>query len=225
MTIRRTSLDLFTSRVTIGTIAILLGISLTACGGNSDGASGTMAPGDSSTPWPTETDGEIPIENPAPTPVAEETDAKALADFQSALDLSSNTAKATGLTEVWDDSEGVTSLIVVWDTKNKQSVSLDVELNSAEVGEFEYMTPAIAQGDLDSITKGENEGGFINYTSDKAFFIKTNIDGEEYVTTYTLDSSGQLATAKTYVGGDLLGSVTFSYSITAEGQKALDSVK
>ena len=225
MTVRRTYLDLVTSRATVVALAVLLGVSLTACGSKSNNGSSTNAPGDSSTPWPTSTDTEIPIENPAPAPVADKNDDKALEAFQQALTTSTQSAKATGLTEVWTDSDGVKTLIVVWDQAKQQSISLDVELDSADIGEFEYMTPAIAQADIDSIKSGDSENGMVNYTKDHAFFVKTDIDGEEYITTYTLNNKGELGTAKTYVAGDLLGSVQFTYSITADGKTAIAATK
>ena len=224
MTVRRTYLDLVTSRASVAALAVLLGVSLTACGSKSNnGSSGSssMAPGDSSTPWPTSTDGDIPIQNPAPSPVAPNTDAKALDAFQQVLNASTAAAKSNGLTEVWTDADGVKTLIVAWDPKKQQSVSLDVELDSADIGEFEYMTPAIAQADVDSIKKGDSPNGVLNYTADHAYYVKTDIDGEEYVTTYVVDSKNLIASAKTYVAGDLLGSVVFTYSITDDGKKAL----
>ena len=182
-----------------------------------------MAPGDSATPWPSGTDTEIPIENPAPNPVATTLDKDAMTALEAALAKSTSSAKSTGLTEVWTDSEGTKSLVVVWDQKTKQSITLDIELESAEVGEFDYMTPAIAQADLDAIKAGDP--GFVNYTEDRAIYVKTSIDGEDYVTTYVLDASGNIASAKTYVSGDLLGEVVFTYSITEDGKNAIAAVE
>lgn len=223
MSVRRSLQGSVTSSSVLAFCAIVIGFSLTACGSNSPSGSDTMAPGDSATPWPSGTDTEIPIENPAPNPVATTLDKDAMTALEAALAKSTSSAKSTGLTEVWTDSEGTKSLVVVWDQKTKQSITLDIELESAEVGEFDYMTPAIAQADLDAIKAGDP--GFVNYTEDRAIYVKTSIDGEDYVTTYVLDASGNIASAKTYVSGDLLGEVVFTYSITEDGKNAIAAVE
>ncbi len=141
--------------------------------------------------------------------------------YRSALEASRKSAGTDGLTELWYDTDKELVQIVVQDPKSKKFVSYDVTDETLYPIDGSAMMPARLLAELDGLITGELDKGSVMTANAGGFVITNTIDLIEYVTTYTVDDAGRIATASIIADDEPLGNVTYSFTITAEGKKAL----
>lgn len=188
---------------------------LSACG--NDATTATSSPSSSAI----ETSAPLPSV-PAPTASAVEEDVAK--SFRTALENSIELAKSDGMTEVWSDADGVAALVVAWSPEREISSTYDIEVDEGEAGDFEYTTLAVALADLDSLEAGDYEGGVVSKSANGDYVIQLSLEGDIYLSTYRVNSAGLIVSGDAYVADELLGSMLIDYSITPQGQSALDAV-
>lgn len=148
-------------------------------------------------------------------------EAQAESSYRSALELSSKAAATLGLTELWYDTDDALVQIVVQDPKSKRFVSFDVADEAVYPIDETAMMPTRLLAELDGLIAGGIDQGSVITGNQGEFIITNTIDLIKYVTTYTLDGQGCIATASIVADEELLGTVTFNFLITAEATKAL----
>lgn len=148
-------------------------------------------------------------------------EAQAESAYRAALKLSSNAAGTVGLTELWYDTDDELVQIVVQDPKSKRFVSFDVADEAVYPIDETAMMPTRLLAELDGLIAGGIDQGSVITGKQGEFIITNTIELIKYVTTYTLDAQGRIATASIIADEELLGTATYSFSITAEGTRAL----
>jgi hypothetical protein len=145
-------------------------------------------------------------------------------DFRAALFKSQESAAETGLTELWFDTDGVVVQVAVQDPKTKTCVSYDVNADSVFEMDETSMMPARTIAELDGLVAGGNDQGSVISNAPGEFTITNTIDLSNYVTVYTLDSEGRIAKSVISSDDEPLGEITYTYSVTEEGQAALTAL-
>lgn len=189
-------------------IAVLLALTLTACS-QSDATPETSV----------STAASLPAVEPSTTPNVIEPAAESA--YRSALEISATSAEADGLTELWYDSAQELVQIVVQDPQSKKFLSYDVTDEALYPIDLSAMMPARLLAELDGLIKGGLDEGSVVISSSGGFVITNTIDLTIYVTTYTVDDAGRIATAEIVADDEPLGKITYIFSISAEGQRAL----
>ena len=165
------------------------------------------------------TDASSPASEPSATPNLIEPVAEA--SYRSALEASATSAGTAGLTELWYDTDENLVQIVVQDPKSNRFVSYDVTDEALYPIDVSAMMPTRLLAELDGLIKGGLDEGSVVSSSSGGFVITNTIDLTKYVTTYTVDDSGRIATAEIIADDEPLGTVTYNFSITADGKRAL----
>jgi hypothetical protein len=189
-------------------IAVLFALSLTGC-------SQTDATPDPSV----SAAASLPATESSATPNVIEPAAESA--YRTALEISATSAEVNGLTELWYDSAEDLVQIVVQDPKSKKFVSYDVTDEALYPIDLSAMMPARLLAELDGLIKGGLDEGSVVTSSSGGFVITNTIDLTKYVTTYLVDDAGRIATAEIIADDEPLGTVTYNFSITAEGKRAL----
>ena len=161
----------------------------------------------------------LPAIEPSAAPNVIEPAAEAA--YRSALEASATSAETAGLTELWYDTDRSLVQIVVQDPKSKRFVSYDVTDEALYPIDLSAMMPARLLAELDGLIKGGLDEGSVITSSSGGFVITNTIDLTKYVTTYTVDDAGRIATAEIIADDEPLGTVTFNFLITADGKRAL----
>ena len=160
-----------------------------------------------------------PVAEPSATPNVIEPAAETA--YRSALEASSASARESGLTELWYDTDKDLVQIVVQEPKSKRFVSYDVTDEALYPIDETAMMPTRLLAELDGLIKGGLDQGSVVTSPSGGFIITNIIDLTVYITTYTLDDAGRIATASIIADDEPLGTVTYNFLITTEGGKAL----
>jgi hypothetical protein len=148
-------------------------------------------------------------------------EAQAESAYRTALEASNSAAETLGLTELWYDASVELVQVLVQDPQSKRFVFLDVLEDANYPVDKNSMMPARLLAELDGLIAGGLDQGSVITGSQGEFIIINTIDLIKYVTTYTLDADGRIATASIIADEELLGTVTYNFSITPEGMQAL----
>lgn len=148
-------------------------------------------------------------------------EAQAESAYRTALEASNSAADTLGLTELWYDANLELVQVLVQDPQSKRFVFLDVLEDASYPVDKDSMMPARLLAELDGLIAGGLDQGSVITGSQGEFIITNTIDLIKYVTTYTLDTDGRIATSSIIADEELLGTVTYNFAITSEGKQAL----
>ena len=156
-----------------------------------------------------------------PTATPNEIEPDAEREFRTALVKSQESAAEVGLTELWFDTDGVMVQVAVQDPKTNTYVSYDVDADAVFEMDETSMMPARTIAELDGLVAGGEDQGSVISSAPGEFTITNTIDLAKYVTVYTLDAQGRIAKSVITSDDEPLGEITYSYSVTKEGEAAL----
>lgn len=195
-------------KLTIAFVAGALAIGVSAC--SKDAAS---------SPTPTDSAASAPSIEASASPNLIQPDA---ADaYRTAIGASEKSAATSGLTELWYDTDQVLSQVAVQDPASKKYVIHDLNDETALYITQDAMMPARLLGELDGLIKGGEDRGSVVSNKPGEFVITNTVDLIVYVTTYTLDTQGRIASSVIIADDEPLGNITYKYEVTAEGKAAL----
>lgn len=169
-------------------------------------------------------------ETVAPQPTAIETvapneiDKDAEAVYRKAISASQNSANSNGLTELWFDSEGQLVQVSVQDKSGSLFVTQDMLDESVYEVDESAMMPAMLLAELDALAVSGSNYGYIVFDESQRIEVSNTIDDIIYVTTYEISEDGLISKAIISAESEPLGEITYSYSVTKEGQAALDAL-
>ena len=193
---------------TIAALSIVL--ALTACGskGASPSASGT------------------PVGSGVPTPmVSNDIDPNAAKGYRDALKASLAAMQSSGLTELTYDTDNALIDVLAYDPSNKRVVEQDVEFGDAEELDDSATMPNSLLDELDGLESGTgSDSGSIKSPSAGTFVVTSFLEDTTYVSTYTLDSAGRIATSTIVMDGDSIGVTKYEYSVTKEAKAAFKAL-
>ena len=132
--------------------------------------------------------------------------------LRAALDVSLAAMRTDGLTEVWRDADGATTLVQVYDPVGGHAVSSDIASGTAELVDVDSLSLPWLLADLDEVDVTE--------AADRAFEVTGSYGDGEYAVSYTLDEQGRIDSV-TVSGADVSGTGTLSYTVTDDGRAAL----
>ena len=84
--------------------------------------------------------------------------------------------------------------------------------------------PAMLLAELDALAVSGTDFGYVVFDDQKRIEVSNNIDDIVYVTTYEIGQDGLIYKATITAEDEALGVITYTYSITQEGQDALDAL-
>ena len=146
--------------------------------------------------------------------------------YRNALELSLETANSTGLTELWTDAAGALVTVVVQDANNGMCAQSDLVVKDTQMIDSDGMMPSVLLAELDGLEASTGtDVGYVKSTSSDTIEVANFIDDIHYVTRYTLDDSGHIASARQFAEGELAATATFTYSVTSEGARALKAIQ
>ena len=153
-------------------------------------------------------------------------DPNAAKSYRDALQKSLAAQAATGLTEIWKDPDGNLAQVVAFDVSMQKGVQHDIVADTAQELSADAMMPTVLLDELDAL-EGNAATDIGSVTSQKpgTFTVLNHVDDSKYVSVYTLDAQGRIATAEVNVDGDLSAVATFTYSVTDEGKAAFAKLK
>ena len=163
---------------------------------------------------------------PDPTGTGNVIDVDAAKAYRVALEKSLASQADSGLTEVWQDSDGNLAQVVAFDVANGKAVQHDIVADSAQGLTGDAMMPTVLLDELDAL-EGNAATDKGSVTSQKAgsFTVLNHVDELKYVSVYTVDAQGRIGTAEVTVDGDLSATAVFTYSLTAEAKAAFAKLK
>ena len=165
----------------------------------------------------------------APQPTAIETaapneiDKDAEAVYRNAITASQKSANSNGLTELWFDSEGQLVQVSVQDKSGSLYVTQDMLDESVYEVDESAMMPAMLLAELDALAVSGSNYGYVVFDELQRIEVSNTIDDIIYVTTYEISEDGLISKAIISAEAEPLGEITYSYSVTKEGQAALDA--
>ncbi len=193
-------------------VIVTVTLFVSACGGSKVAA----------TKSPTITPSEVPSQSASPNDVSP-TAAKA---YRKALELSLASAQSTGLTELWRDSSGSLVTVVAQAAHDGICAQADLVTKDTQVIDSAGMMPSVLLDELAGLENNSGtDTGSVTVPKAGTFVVKNFVEDIHYVTVYTTDSEGRIATAAQQTEGDASATATFTYSLTAEGKKAISDVK
>jgi hypothetical protein len=160
-----------------------------------------------------------------PSESANEIEPDAEREFRAALVKSQESAAEKGLTELWFDTDGEMVQVTVQDAKTKTCASYDIDADAVFEMDETSMMPARTIAELDGLIAGGEDQGSVITSAPGEFTITNTIDLSKYVTIYTLDPEGRIAKSVISSDDEALGEITYTYSVTKEGEDALDALK
>lgn len=166
-----------------------------------------------------------PTLDAGPTPSPNEIEPNAEQEFRAALVLSQNAAAESGLTELWFDVDGELVQVTVQDADSDTCASYDVDADAVFELDETSMMPARTIAELDGLLSGGEDQGSITSESPGEFTVTNTIDLSKYVTVYTLDKEGRIEKSVITSDDELLGEITYTYSVTKEGKAALAALR
>jgi hypothetical protein len=190
--------------------ALTVALALTACG----------------TKGATPTTSGSPIASGVPSPmVSNDIDPAAAKGYRDALKASLAAMQATGLTELTYDDTNALIDVVAYDPSNKRVVEQDVEFGDAEELDDSATMPSSLLDELDGLESGDSvDSGSIKSPVAGTFVVTSNLEDSSYVTTYTLDDQGRIATSKLVMDGDSIGVTKYVYELTKEAKDAFKAL-
>jgi hypothetical protein len=84
------------------------------------------------------------------------------------------------------------------------------------------MMPAMLVAELDALAVSGSNYGYVVFDELQQIEVSNNIDDIVYVTTYEIGQDGLIYKATINAEGEPLGEITYFYSVTDEGQSAID---
>ena len=197
--------------------SILISVSLvTACGRDTGQAQpDALNPTTFATPVAPEPTGS--------TNIIDETAAKA---YREALQKSLAAQSETGLTEIWKDPDGNLAQVVSFDVASQKGVQHDIIADEAQELGGDAMMPTVLLDELDALEgNASTDRGSVTSQKTGTFTVLNYVDDSKYVSVYTVDDQGRLASAQVSVDDELSAIATFTYSVTAEGKTAFAKLK
>jgi hypothetical protein len=202
----------FSRTLRLGLIALAAASLTVGCGNSAPEANSS----ESQTATPTQSG------DPSPTP--NEIDKDAEATYRKAISASQIAATANGLTELWFDSEGELVQVSVQDKDGTLFVTQDMMDEAVYEVDESAMMPAMLVAELDALAVSGTDNGYVLFDSQNRIEVSNNIDEIVYVTTYEINQDGLISRAIISAEGESLGEITYAYSVTKEGQAALDAL-
>jgi hypothetical protein len=145
--------------------------------------------------------------------------------YRKAIGLSTNAANATGLTELWYDSENQLVLVSVQNSDQTQFATQDLLDEMVYQIDEQEMMPSMLLAELDElVASGLSTRNLVLNDSNKVTVIN-EIDGVIYITAYEIGEDGLIYRALIKADDEPLGEVTYTYSVTSEGQAALAALE
>jgi hypothetical protein len=164
----------------------------------------------------------IPSISSEPTGIPNEIDKDAEATYREAILASQVSASLNGLTELWYDSENELVQVSVQTKDGSQFITQDFLDGSVYEVDESAMMPAMLLAELDALAVSGTDFGYVVFDDQKRIEVSNNIDDIVYVTTYEIGQDGLIYKATITAEDEALGVITYTYSITKEGQDALD---
>jgi|694.fasta_scaffold18917_14 hypothetical protein len=160
-----------------------------------------------------------------PSTEPSETESNAEDVYRNAISLSREAANATGLTELWFDSDNQLVLVSVQTADQTQFATQDLLDESVyPIDELEMM-PEMLLAELDELVASGLGAENVVLDESNGIKVTNEIDGVIYITKYEIGQDGLIYKAVIQADGEPLGTVTYTYSVTAEGQAALDALE
>ncbi len=164
--------------------------------------------------------------SPTTTATTNSIDPSAAKAYEAALNASQASANSVGLTELWSDETGGLATVLVQAPHDGKCVQSDLIMKTAQIVDSSAMMPTVLLDELDGLKANNgSDTGAISSPSANTFVVKNRIDGSDYVTTYTVDPQGRIASAQQVVDDQPSATATFRYFITSEGKAALAAGK
>jgi hypothetical protein len=199
-------------RLTLGMIAVATMSLTVGCGGSSEPNSSSSEAAQTVTP----------PQNVDPTANPNEIDKDAEATYRKAISASQVAAASNGLTELWFDSDGELVQVSVQDKAGELFVTQDMMDESVYEVDESAMMPAMLVAELDALAVSGSNYGYVVFDELQQIEVSNNIDDIVYVTTYEIGQDGLIYKATINAEGEPLGEITYFYSVTDEGQSAID---
>ena len=204
---------IFSRTLRLGIIALATASLTVGCGNSAPEANSSLG---SQTAAPTQGG------DPAATP--NEIDKDAEATYRIAISASQLAAADNGLTELWFDSEGELVQVSVQDKDGTLFVTQDMMDEAVYEVDESAMMPAMLLAELDALAVSGTDNGYVVFDSQNRIEVLNNIDEIVYLTTYEINQDGLISRAIISAEGEPLGEITYAYSVTKEGQAALDAL-
>ena len=145
--------------------------------------------------------------------------------YRKAINLSQAAANASGLTELWFDSDGGLVSVSVQNSDQGKFATQDlVDLSVYPINELEMM-PAMLLAELDELVESDLSWKNVVLNESNKVEVTNEIDGIIYVTQYEIGKDGLIYKATINADGEPLGEVLYSYEVTKEGEAALTALK
>lgn len=145
--------------------------------------------------------------------------------YRQALNRSLSDAQSLGLTELWSDSTETLVTVVVQDPKTGVCAQSDLIMKETQLIDVEAMMPSVLIAELDGLESNSgSDVGSVTLSANGDIKVTNFMDDTHYTTTYTIDSSGRIATATQFAEGELTATASFDYHVTDEGKRALAEV-
>lgn len=187
---------------------------LSGCGNSDDEAIDATT---SAAPYPTA---------PEPTGSTNIIDTDAAKEYRSSLEKSLSAQGASGLTEIWRDSDDNVAQVVAFDPTKTFAVQHDIIADEASQLESDATMPSILLDELDALeANSATDIGSVSSQKVGTYTVMNQIDDSKYVTVYTIDDQGRIATAEVFVDDELSAVAKFVYSLTDEGLTAYQKIK
>ena len=195
-------------------IASVAALAISACAGSNANSTHTPVASPSAT--------ATPLESLSPNAIAPSA-AKA---YRAALELSLASANSHGLTELWHDATGALVTVVAQAPNDGVCVQADLVVKDAQLIDAGGMMPSVLLDELAGLEANTGTDiGSVQSTKPGTFEVKNFVEDIHYVTIYTTDASGRIATALQSAEGEPAATATFTYSLTTEGKKAISDAK
>lgn len=147
-------------------------------------------------------------------------------EYRKALELSLASANSSGLTELWRDATGELVTVVAQAPHDGVCVQADLVVKDSQLIDSGGMMPSVLLDELAGLeTNNGTDIGSVKSPKVGTFIVKNFVEDIHYLTIYTTDEQGRIATAQQQTEGEPSATAQFSYTLTTEGKKAIADVK